>query len=108
MKTIVSALIALSVLAGIAAPASALDARASTSSRTARPTDAGNRIAAALAAAIRSSPEKEGSHETLTNVAVYGLVPVPPSADTRACSDNDNQSPRGRRRERRAACVAST
>jgi len=28
--------------------------------------------------------------KTLTNVAVYGLVPVPASADTRACRDNDN------------------
>jgi len=27
----------------------------------------------------------------LTTVAVYGLVPVPPMADTQACSDNDNQ-----------------
>jgi hypothetical protein len=29
----------------------------------------------------------------LTTVAVYGLVPVPPMADTQACSDNDNQPP---------------
>ncbi len=29
--------------------------------------------------------------KTLTTVAVYGLVPVPPMADTQACSDNDNQ-----------------
>ena len=29
--------------------------------------------------------------KTLTNVAVYGLVPVPPMPDTQACSDNDNQ-----------------
>ena len=27
----------------------------------------------------------------LTTVAVYGLVPVPPMADTQACGDNDNQ-----------------
>lgn len=27
----------------------------------------------------------------LPGVAVYGLVPVPPMPDTRACSDNDNQ-----------------
>jgi hypothetical protein len=31
--------------------------------------------------------------KTLTNVAVYGLVPVPASADTHACSDNDNRPP---------------
>ena len=29
--------------------------------------------------------------KTLTTVAVYGLVPVPPMPDTQACSDNDNQ-----------------
>ena len=29
--------------------------------------------------------------KTLTGVAVYGLVPVPPLPDTQACSDNDNQ-----------------
>lgn len=31
--------------------------------------------------------------KTLTNVAVYGLVPVPASADTRACRDNDTHPP---------------
>jgi len=31
--------------------------------------------------------------KTLTNVAVYGLVPVPASADTQACSDSDNHPP---------------
>ena len=31
--------------------------------------------------------------KTLTNVAVYGLVPVPASADTKACSDSDNHPP---------------
>ena len=31
--------------------------------------------------------------KTLTSVAVYGLVPVPPMHDTQAFSDNDNQSP---------------
>ena len=29
----------------------------------------------------------------LTTVAVWGLVPVPPMADTRACRDDDNQPP---------------
>jgi hypothetical protein len=31
--------------------------------------------------------------KTLTNVAVYGLVPVPASADTQACSDGDTHPP---------------
>ena len=31
--------------------------------------------------------------KTLTNVAVYGLVPVPASADTQACSDNGTRPP---------------
>ena len=29
----------------------------------------------------------------LATVAVCGLVPVPPMADTRACRDDDNQPP---------------
>ena len=29
--------------------------------------------------------------KTLTTVAVYGLVPVPPMPDTQACSDNKIQ-----------------
>ena len=62
MKTIVSALIALSVLAGIAAPASALDAKTFYEQQDACPTDA--TVGSWRGSRHDPAPDERGSHES--------------------------------------------
>ena len=86
MKTLVSALVALSVLTGVAASANALDAKRfyEQMDREGELAHA-TRIAAAKAAAIRPLPRNGKSQDerwtamkALFGAAVFGLVAVPP------------------------------